>query len=251
MALRTRQTVATGAPDGQSCWVDSGGRIPLGATTAGTSATAFMGHAVQGVAKTASGSVNVADFVPPGVSIRQLNGALLALSALLAAQTTLDVTLSVYRTVGTLGATGGASTTSVPLTVPLQTAMPSGSTATITELSGGASTTLTLTAAAPVGATSLAVSSVNLTGYASGSPIVWQVGNGPVLGWLTSGVGTPAFAAYSPVLMPWITANTSVQGGSAGPNYLPLQVGDLFVASEQTSTSTVAVPSATITTLEN
>lgn len=254
MALRVREMVATGAPDGQSCWVDVGQRIGVAAATVGTSPTIQLGHSVQGKAKVASGSVSVADYVGSGNPIRQLNGADITLSAAQAAEATLTLGLSVYRIIGTLGSTGGASTTSVPLAgvIPNWTSLPSGSTITITKLDGSASTTLTTTAAVGPGASAIPVSSVNLTGYAIGSMLVWQVGNGPVLGWLNTASGTPALVAYAPTAMAWLqSANASIQGGSAGPNWLPLLIHDLLVYAAVLSTSTLAVPALSITTYEN
>ncbi len=95
---------------------------------------------------------------------------------------------------------------------------------------------------------------INLTGYADGSFITWQVGGAYAFGWTAgAGAGTPAFPAGGSVVAPYNASNTFVvnttgQPGWAGPGgttsalggSIHLQPGDALVLNVVTDSSTFA-----------
>jgi hypothetical protein len=264
MGLTDRSSEAIGGPRGGTAWFDCGDSFTLAGNgtnghTSFTVTTTLPGNiAAQTVTRPNSFYLNYnqplayQDFLDSTQLIQTLYGFQVTASAAMGAQTTLNLSMSVYRTVGTLSGAGGAATTSVPLTNPLTQAIPSGSTLTITKVdSSGTSASLTTSAVANAGATSIPITSANLTGYATLSNISWQVGNNPAFGWLASGTGTPAFPLGVSVVTPIIAANTSLITSGVIPwpapngtttaqtGCLPMQFGDGIVVTCTASSGTV------------
>lgn len=260
MGLPDRFTIAKGGPRQGTCWDDEGDSFTLQNHATISATTTVPGlFAAQTVTRPnpfiAAGNVveSILETVDATQIIQTLYGFQVTASVLQAALTNLTLTLSVYRTVGQQSGAGASGTTSLPLKLALTGAIPSGSTLTITKVDGSASTTVTTSAAAARGDTSIAVTSVNLTGYADGSNLSWQVGNNPAFGWIGGSGGTPAFPVGVSVVSPAVAANTSLitSGAVAWPSPngvtaanaagIPVQWGDSLMLNCVTSSSTATV----------
>ncbi|HXA90641.1 MAG TPA: hypothetical protein VNW96_19155 [Mycobacterium sp.] len=262
MATTDRAGITRGGPRGGTEWADMGDSFTLqnhATVTATTTPNNLAAYTVTRpnaailTAQSAGGGVLqtvVDDFLDASNVIQTLYGFQVQASSVLAPQSTLTLSLSVYRQVGTLGVTvtGGVPITSITLAVGLTQPIPSGQTLTLTNAAGNTQV-VTLSAAAVFGQKVIPISSVTPANtYAIGNPAVWQVGGQAAFGWLAAGGGTPLFAAGASVLAPGLTGNTSLitTGGSAagtvGNSALSLQAGDSVVATIVTSAGTVVVP---------
>lgn len=273
MALTTRSAQAIGGPRGGTTWIDSGNDYSLGGSgtngpTTFTATTSLPGNIViqtiplpNPFYDSVGNLLAVQDILDSSNQIQHLYGFQVCASAAFSAQTTLTLEASVYRFVGTTASTFAPGTvTSIPLAAPLTQTIASGQTLTITH-TGATNTTLTLSAQAAMGSSTLLVNSVNLSSYAVGDWISWQVGGGAAFGWVGGSGGTPVLPLGVPIVSPIITntalvttnaipwpgplGTTSAQTGAIG-----LHAGDSIVLNCVTSTSTVAsIPTLNISTL--
>lgn len=263
MALTERAIQSVGGPRGGSTWSDSGNGFAVsGGGTNGpatfTATTTLPGlMAVQTIGRPNPFYLNYGqglanqDFLDSTQIFQTLYGFQVSSSVVFAAAATLTMTMSVFRTVALLSGAGGNPVTSMPIKAPITQAIPSGSTLTITN-SAGTATSLTTSAITPAGATAIPISSVSLAAFADSNSISWQVGNGPAFGWIAPATGTPVFPQGVSVVAPIVAANTSVITAGALPwpapngtttaqaGALPLQAGDTLMLNLVTSSSTVA-----------
>jgi hypothetical protein len=276
MAITTRSAQSVGGPRGGTAWFDSGEGFLLATIAGSTTPTTVITTTQPGLIPmqvisrpnpfflTTLGSVATnQDVLDPTTILNTLYGFQVAASVVQAATIHLTLNLSVFRTVGLLSGAGTSAMTSIPLKAALTQAIPTAATLTITRVDGSATgTTLTLSAAAPAGATTLAVNSVNLSNaqFADGAYITYQVGGGPAFGWIAgAGAGTPTFPVGATVMAPAIAANTSLvtpasatwlgPGGTATTAGIPLQAGDVLVLNVLTDSSTVTASPIMIETL--
>jgi hypothetical protein len=254
MAQKLSFELIEGDPQNTSEWTDQGRNQRVAATTATTGGVNFLLHSIP-LVDLYDAQGNSAGYSAPtsGRGLQRLNGCLIAPETVLAAASTLDLSISVLRSFGTLGAqitnAGGAITALTVGGSGINTPMPSGQTFVLTN-AAGTSQTWTLSAAAALGATTLAVNSQTPTGTnAVGNALVGTVGNQAAFGWLTGGTGTPTLVPNLSLAMPALTGNLQLVAPAGGGIWLPLYPGDAIQLNEQTSTSTVAVPALAVTTL--
>jgi hypothetical protein len=227
MAQKRRTLIAAGGANlNESGWDDVGEQLNFAAFTSTSTAT-ILG--IRVVPLNTSTLANLA----VGESIQRLQGAQLSIVSLtyMAAQTTQDAGVGVFRSFGTLATqitNAGGALTSLNVTA-LNTALPSGQVLNLTNAAGTLQT-WTLSAAAARGATTLAVNSQTPTGTnAVGNSFVGLVGNMIAFGWLHA-VGSPVFLPYLPYSLPAVAANTALNttGDPYGPFLLELP-GDVEV----------------------
>ena len=227
MAQKIRTLVAAGGANlNESGWHDAGEQLNFAAFTSTSTATILGIRVVPLNTSTLAG-------LAAGDAIQRLQGAQLSVVSLtyMAAQTTQDAGVGVMRSFGTLATqitNAGGALTSLNVTA-LNTALPSGQVLNLTNAAGTLQT-WTLTAAAPRGATTLAVSSQTPTGTnAVGNSFVGLVGNMIAFGWLHA-VGSPVFLPYLPYSLPAVAANTALNtAGDPYGSYLPELPGDVEV----------------------
>lgn len=258
MGLTDRRAESQGGPRGGTCWFDTGDSFTLQNHATVTATTTPNNLVAQTVTRPNQAIMNGALLVTVNDEaldatnvIQTLYGFQITAGAVLAPASTLTLSLSVYRQIGSVqtALTNGVAVTNIALQAPLNQPLPSGSVVTLTNAAGN-STTATLSAAAAFGATNLAINSLTPANtYGVGSQITWQVGNQAAFGWLNgAGGGTPTFPAFTSVLAPPLTGNTSLvtTGGSAagtvGNSGLPVNAGDSLVVTLVTSSGTVVVP---------
>jgi hypothetical protein len=270
MGLTDRSSEAIGGPRGGTAWFDCGDSFSLatiaGSTTPSTVITTTQPGLIvcQTVTRpnpfylsSLSSSQTYGDVLDATNVIQTLYGFQVTAAVVMASSIHLTLTMSVYRVVGLTSGAGASGTTSITLKAPLTQAIPDESTLTITKVDGSASTTTTIgpDVGVAAGATTIPVDSVNLTGYADSSFIVWQVGNAYAFGWAAgAGAGTPAFPVGASIIAPAnttpATGNSSLVAGTAawpGPGGtttalaagLPVQAGDALVLNIVTDSATV------------
>jgi hypothetical protein len=249
VALKDRARISVGGTKlSNGTWSDEGGSCYFAAFTSTATATILPIRIVPlGTGGSYEGDANP----QPSSPIQRLQGAYVALvsGTAMAAQTTLDFGVVVYRNFGTLATqitNAGGALTSLSVTA-LTTSMPSGQTFTLTNAAGTVQT-WTTSAAVLQGATSIPVNSQTPTGTnAVGNVISGIVGNGNTFGWLHA-VGTPALAVNTSVLLP-ASVNTVMDttSDSYGPFLLeyPGDIECLYV----TSAGSISVSAGMITTL--
>ena len=227
--IRSLQSVG-GANLIESGWSDVGESLYFAAFTS-TSTPTILG--IRVVPQDTSSSATGGDYLATGVPINRLQGAQLSIVSLtyMAAQTTQDAGVGVMRVFGTLTTqitNAGGALTSLNVS-PLNTALPSGQVLNLTNAAGTLQT-WTLTAAAPKGATTLAVSSQTPTGTnAVGNSFVGLVGNTIAFGWLHA-VGSPVFLPYLSYSLPAVSSNTALNTtGDPYGSFLPEYPGDVEV----------------------
>ena len=250
MALKSRELVSQGGPDGQSAWQDSGDNCSFPAQTITTSWPAQPFDIVPGADLQLAGGQGVPDNLPSGQAIQRLNGAAITLGVLQGAASTLYTSVRVMRNIGALTAqiaNAGGALTSLPITA--NTALASGQTFVLTNAAGTAQT-WTTSAAVKAGATSIPVTSTTPTGTnAIGNQGIAVVGNTSAFGWVTVGTGTPTLPADQSVPMPAIAANIALVTPSGGSgSYLPLFPGDTVELCLLMSAATLAVPAGVVST---
>jgi hypothetical protein len=267
MGLTDRSTQSIGGPRGGTTWFDCGDSFSLATIAGSTTPSTVITTTQPGlivcqtvtrpnpfIATTLGTIVSYQDVLDSTNIVQTLYGFQVTSAVVMQSTIHLTLTMSVYRVVGLTSGAGASGTTSITLKSALTQAIPDESTLTITKVDGSASTTATVgpDVGAFAGATTIPVDSVNLTGYADSSFIVWQVGNGPAFGWTAgAGAGTPAFPAGASIVAPAVAANTSLVttgaigwGGPGGTTAalaaaLPVQAGDALVLNILTDSSTV------------
>lgn len=250
MAGKRRLLISAGGPKLQdSAWDDFGESFNFAAFTNGTTATIIPISILPLV--TVSESLGLSD------GICRLQGGQIAFMAAgtsggVAASSISTLGLAVYRSFCTLSAqitAAGGALTSLAVT-PVNTALPSGQTFTLTTAAGGTPQVWTTSAAVAVGATSIPVSSATPSAtYAIGTACVGQVGNNLYCGWLNSASGTPAFAQNLSVRLPMLAAaanpaiNQTIDPVGA---FLLGYPGDVVALVGVTSSSTFSVPAGIV-----
>jgi hypothetical protein len=258
MAIRVRAAQSVGGPHlSDSSWIDSGESLPFASISATTTLQIFP---IQIIPQDTSSQVSGGDSLAFSDAIGRLMGAQIMFPAVgtsggVAASSTTNLGVAVYRSFGTLSANitnAGGALTSLSVAAPgVNTYLPSGQTFMISVAAGGTSQSWTTTAAVQPGALSIPVSSQTPgSTYAKGQPLVGVVGNSIAFGWLSSGSGTPAFPMNASVVLPANTANTLLnQVADPYGSYLLLQPGDTPCLYCIQGSSTFTVPTGIITTM--
>lgn len=249
MAQKVRSAASYGGPNlSDGMWMEMGEYQQLAAFTSTSTPTI---QAFKIVPQDTS-SLDGLPGLTVGSSIYRLQGGQFCVvgATAMAAQTTLDLGIVVYRNFATLATqitNAGGALTSLSVS-PVNTAMPSGQTFILTNAAGTAQT-WTTSAAVAKGATSIPVTSTTPTGTnAVGNAIIGIVGNAIAFGWLHP-TGTPAFACNQALLLPANAANAAlVTTGDPYGSYLPEIPGDV-VATYATSAGSVSVAACLFSTM--
>lgn len=249
--LKTRMAVSAGGPDGQSSWFDSGETYAFIARTVNTTDPQIPLQSIAPADLQLAGGMTQVDVLATNQPIQRLNGAQLCMAAVLAAQATLTLGISVLRNFGPLAvaAPNGVAVTSITLKNPLSVGLANGQVLTITNAAGSTPETVTTSAAVAAGATVVPIQSWTPTAsYAIGNPVVGTVGNGPCFGWQNgAGGGTPTFAAYNTYSLPAIKTNPAVITPASGNgSYVFLLPGDVIVWNDVLSAATLSQPAGTL-----
>jgi hypothetical protein len=261
MGLPDRVGQAWGGPRGGTSWEDLGDSFTLQNHTTISATTSapglFPAYTVtrrnpfynnSGIAQ----SLN-SDNLDQTDLIQTCYGFQVSSSVVQAPLTNLTITLSVYRTIGTLAVNPNATVTSLILSLPLTQTIVTGSSVQLTNVTTGAVTTLTTSGSSPAGGTTLNITSTAIN-IPVGSTLTWQVGNTYAFGWLgvSSGSGgTPAFPVGGSILAPANTSNPFVVVGPTGAGwfaqttiqtgFIPVQEGDVLMINTLTATGTATV----------
>lgn len=230
MGVTVRAAQAITGPAGGTVWIDSGGPFQIPAIASVTTSTTTNAYPAQTITRrvpfymnTETQAQTYQDFLMEAASqtrtIQALYGFQVASSVGFAATSTLQITMSVVRAIGTIGSTFVAGTvTSIPLALPLFETLPSGTNINVYHTTTSP-TTITTTVSNPVGATSITIPSTSLSGNAIGDVITWIVGNnnstnanGFAFGWTNANslvAGTPFFPPGVSVVAPYIPTSST------------------------------------------
>jgi hypothetical protein len=252
MALRGRESVAVGAPDGGSTWADAGEAFTIaGGLTTTTATTGGVTLPVTTISKPNSIVYGYPspDYVQPGGAFQSLYGFQISTVAAMAAASNLSLYFQVQRNIGIgVPIVGGVAITTFTPAQALVAPLASGQTIVLTNAAGNTQNIVT-SASVPALAQIIPINSVtpansyvaSPVGDVVGSSAITLVGNAGLFGWLAAAAGTPAIPANSSIVTPALTNIALVTLPQTTTPFLPLQLSDQIQLVLITASSTATV----------